>query len=163
MRLLSGPAGSGETTYILDRVRQSLRAGHSAIRLLVPTATMAQHLQNRLAREGFVFPGSLIQTLSSFVRDYAGSAAEVSPAVLYLLVEEAALRVARPEFSRVTRFHGFSNSLARTIEEFASAGCDSARLAACLPDVPLGDAFLAVYQEVDRELARRGLAIDRKS
>src|ERR1035437_8614651 len=159
MRLLSGPAGSGKTTYILDRFRQALSAGNSAIRLLVPTATMAQHLQNRLAREGFVFPGSLIQTLSGFVRDYAGSAAEVSPAVLYLLVEEAAQRVARPEFSRVIRFHGFSNSLAHTIEEFASAGCDSARLAASLPDVPLGDAFLAVYQEVDRQLARRGLAM----
>ncbi|MCX6628135.1 MAG: PD-(D/E)XK nuclease family protein [Candidatus Solibacter sp.] len=159
MRLLSGPAGSGKTTYILDRFRHALRAGNSDIRLLVPTATMAQHLQNRLAREGFVFRGSLIQTLSSFVRDYAGSAAEVSPAVLYLLVEEAAQRVARPEFYRVTRFPGFCNSLARTIDEFASAGCDSVRLAASLPDVPLGDAFLAVYREVDRELARRGLAM----
>ena len=158
MRLLTGPAGSGKTTYILDRFRQALAAGHSAIRLLVPTATMAQHLQNRLAREGLVFSPSLIQTLSSFVRDYAGNATEVSPAVLYLLVEEAALRVAPPEFSRVTRFHGFCNSLAHTIEEFASAGCDSARLAACLPDVPLGDAFLAVYREVDGELARRSLA-----
>ena len=159
MRLLSGPAGSGKTTYVLDRFRQALGAGDSAIRLLVPTATMARHLQNGLAREGFVFRGSLIQTLADFVKDYAGSAAEVSPAVLYLLVEEAARRVARPEFSRVTRFHGFSNFLARTIEEFASAGCDSARLATCLPDVPLGDAFLAVYQEVDRELACRGLAM----
>jgi ATP-dependent helicase/DNAse subunit B len=159
MRLLSGPAGSGKTTHILDRFRQALRSGNSAIRLLVPTATMARHLQNRLAREGFVFPGSLVQTLSSFVRDYAGGAAEVSPAVLYLLVEEAAQRAVRPEFSRVTRFHGFCNSLARTIDEFASAGCDSARLAACLPDAPLGDAFLAVYREVDRALALRGLAM----
>ncbi len=159
MRLLSGPAGSGKTTYILDRLRQALRAGNTAVRLLVPTATMAQHLQNRLAREGFVFRGTLIQTLSGFVRDYAGSAAEVSSAVLYLLVEEAAQRVARPEFSRVIRFHGFSKSLAHTIDEFASAGCDSARLAACLPDAPLGEAFLAVYREVDRELARRGLAM----
>jgi ATP-dependent helicase/DNAse subunit B len=158
MQLLSGPSGSGKTTYILDRFRQGLRACNSNMRLLVPTATMAQHLQNRLAREGFVFRSSLVQTLSSFVRDYAGGAAEVSPAVLYLLVEEAALRVARPEFARVTRFHGFCNSLAHTIDEFASAGCDSARLAACLPEVPLGEAFLAVYQEVDRELACRGLA-----
>ena len=158
MRLLWGPAGSGKTTYILDRFRQALAAGHANIRLLVPTATMARHLQNRLAREGLVFSPSLIQTLSTFVRDYAGSATEVSSAVLYLLVEQAALRVAPPEFSRVTRFHGFCNSLAHTIEEFASAGCDSARLAACLPGVPLGDAFLAVYREVDRELARRSLA-----
>ena len=40
MRLLWGPAGSGKTTYILDRFRQALAAGHSNIRLLVPTATM---------------------------------------------------------------------------------------------------------------------------
>src|ERR1017187_3928514 len=85
MRLLSGPAGSGKTSYILDHFRQACTAGNPAIRLLVPTATMALHLQNRLAREGFVFPGSLIQTLSSFIRDYAGGATEVSPAVLYLL------------------------------------------------------------------------------
>ena len=159
MRLLSGPAGSGKTSHILDLFRQSLRAGRYNIRLLVPTATMAQHLQNRLAREGFVFPAGLIQTLSRFIDDYAVGAAEVSPAVLYLLVEEAAQRIARPEFARVTRFHGFCNSLAHTIDEFSSAGCDSARLAGRLPDVPLGPAFLAVYQEVDRELARRGLAM----
>src|SRR4029077_6996849 len=73
--------------------------------------------------------------------------------------EQAARRIARPEFSRVIRFHGFSKSLAHTMEEFASAGCDSSRLATCLPDAPLGEAFLAVYREVDRDLARRGLAM----
>jgi hypothetical protein len=130
MRLLSGPAGSGKTTYILDRFRQALSAGDSNIRLLVPTATMAQHLQNRLAREGFVFPGSLIQTLSTFIRDYAGGAAEVSPAVLYLLVEEAAQRVARPEFARVTRFHGFCNSLLRGATASASPGVSPMSLSA---------------------------------
>ena len=159
MRLLSGPAGSGKTTYILDRFREALRSGNDAVRLLVPTATMAQHLQNRLARDGFVFRRSLIQTLSGFLQAWTGDAPEVTPSVLYLLVEQAARRVARPEFERVTQFHGFCASLADTIAEFASAGCDSARLAANLPDVPLGDAFLAVYQEVDRELERRGLAL----
>src|SRR5215467_2024261 len=138
MQLLSGPAGSGKTSYILDRCREALSAGSSKIRLLVPTATMAQHLQNRLAREGFVFPSGLIQTLSTFIREYAGSAADVSPAVLHLIVQDAAQRVARPEFSRVTRFHGFCNSLTHTIEEFASAGCDSTRLAKNLPDAALG-------------------------
>ncbi|MCU1237173.1 MAG: ATP-dependent nuclease subunit B-like protein [Candidatus Solibacter sp.] len=157
--MLSGPAGSGKTTYIMDRLREALRSGSHAVRLLVPTATMAQHLQNRLAREGFVFSHTLIQTLSGFLKLWTGDAPEVSQAVLYLLVDQAARKVARPEFERVTQFHGFCSSLARTIEEFASAGCDSARLAANLPDVPLGDAFLAVYQEVDRELARRGLAL----
>ena len=129
------------------------------MRLLVPTATMAQHLQNRLAREGFVFRRSLIQTLSGFVKDFTPDAPEVAPPVLHLIVEEAARRVNRPEFARVVDLPGFCASLARTIEEFASAGCDGARLAACLPDVPLGPAFLAVYREVEAALERRGLAM----
>ena len=120
---------------------------------------MAQHLQNGLAREGLVLGGRLIQTLSSFVQDWAGDERQVSPALLHLIVEAAARRVARPEFASVTEFAGFCASLAKTIQEFASAGCDSARLAGCLPEAPLSDAFLAVYREVDRELARRGLAM----
>ena len=82
--------------------------------------------------------------------------------VLYLLVEEAVARVNRPEFRRVAGFPGFCASLAHTIGEFSSAGCDSARLAACLPDAPLAAAFLAVYEEVDRMLDRRGLLLRAK-
>ncbi|HXB66826.1 MAG TPA: PD-(D/E)XK nuclease family protein [Candidatus Acidoferrales bacterium] len=159
MLLLIGPAGSGKTDYILEGVRQALRSGNSAIRLLVPTATLAQHWQNRLAREGFVFRRGLIQTLSGFVQDWAGEAPQVPDSVLYLIVEQAALRVNRPEFARVVQMPGFCASLARTMAEFSSAGCDSGRLATCLPDAPLAAAFLAVYQDVDRELARRGLAM----
>jgi ATP-dependent helicase/DNAse subunit B len=163
MLLLTGPAGSGRTTRILDGFRDALRAGNSAIRLLVPTTTLAQHLQNRLAREGFVFRRSLVQTLSGFVQNWAGDEPQVPDGVLYLMVEEAALRVNRPEFARVVRMPGFCASLARAIAEFSAAGCDSARLAACLSaclhDAPLSAAFIAVYQEVDRELARRGLAM----
>src|SRR5450432_1283869 len=159
MLLLTGPAGSGKTDSILDGLREALRAGNSAVRLLVPTATLVQHLQNRLAREGFVFRAGLIQTLSRFVQDWAGDAPQVPDAVLYLIVEAAARRVNRPEFTRVVEMPGFCATLARTIAEFSSAGCDSRRLAACLPDAPLAAAFLAVYQEVDRELARRGLAM----
>ena len=133
------------------------------MRLLVPTATMAQHLQNQLAREGFVFRGSLIQTLSGFVKDFTLDTPEVSAPVLHLIVEEAARRVNAPEFARVVDLPGFCASLARTIEEFASAGCDGARLAACLPaclpNAPLGPAFLAVYREVEAALGRRGLAM----
>src|SRR5438105_8536114 len=159
MLLLTGPAGSGKTTYVLDRFRDALRSGNSGIRLLVPTATLAQHLQNRLAREGFVFRRSLIQTLSGFVQNWAGDQPQVPETVLYLIAEEAAARVNRPEFARVVRMPGFSAALARTIAEFSAAGCDSARLAASQPDAPLSAAFVSVYQEVDRELSRRGVAM----
>ena len=159
MLLLTGPAGSGKTGYILDHFREALRAGNSAIRLLVPSATLAQHFENRLAREGFVFRRGLIQTLSGFVQDWAGDAPQVPESVLYLIVEAAARHVNRAEFARVVEMPGFCASLARATAEFSSAGCDSIRLAACLPDAPLSAAFLAVYREVDRELARRGLAM----
>jgi ATP-dependent helicase/DNAse subunit B len=162
MLLVTGPAGSGKTAFVLERFREALRAGNDAIRLLAPTATLAQHLQNRLAREGFVFRRKLIQTLSGFVEDWAGDAPEAPDTVLYLLVEEAARRVNRPEFASVAHMPGFCASLAHTIEEFSAAGCDSARLASSLPESPLGAAFLAVYQEVDRELERRGLAMRAK-
>src|SRR5271169_5243826 len=107
MLLLTGPAGSGKTDSLLDSFREALRAGNSAIRLLVPSATLAQHLQNRLAREGFVFHRGLIQTLSGFVQDWAGDAPQVPESVLSLIVEEAARRVDRPEFVRVVHMPGF--------------------------------------------------------
>src|SRR3954453_9138188 len=125
MRLLSGPAGSGKTSVLVDRLRESLRAGNHRVRLLVPTATLAQHLQNRLAREGFVFPSALIQTLSGFVEPWAADVPQVAETVFYLIVEEAARRVDRPEFARVVRLPGFCASLARVMGEFSSAGCDS--------------------------------------
>jgi ATP-dependent helicase/DNAse subunit B len=159
MLLVTGPAGSGKTALVLDQFREALRAGNDAIRLLAPTATLAQHLQNRLAREGFVFRRKLIQTLSGFVADWADDLPEAPDTVLHLIVEEAARRVSRPEFASVAHMPGFCASLARTIAEFSSAGCDSAHLAASVPESPLGAAFLAVYKEVDRELERRGLAM----
>ena len=159
MRLLIGPAGSGKTSWVLDRLREALRAGDESVRLLAPTATLAQHLQNRIAREGFVFRRGLVQTFYGFIDPWCGALRQITGPALRLIVEGAARRVGRPEFARVADTAGFCNSLAGTLEEFSSAGCDSARLAECLPDAPLAPAFLAVYREVDGELERRGLAM----
>jgi ATP-dependent helicase/DNAse subunit B len=136
-----------------------LRAGNHQFRLLVPTATLAQHLQNQIAREGFVFHRDLIQTLSAFVEPWAGEPPQAPDAVVNLLVEEAARRVGRPEFARVADTAGFYASLTKTINEFASAGAASAQLAQHLPDAPLAEAFLAVYRELDRMLPVRGLSL----
>ena len=155
--MITGPAGSGKTSQILEEVRAALRAGTPGARLLVPTATLKQHLQNALAREGFVLRGSSISTLSGFVRELTPDIDEVPDTVLHLLVEDATRKVARPEFAGVAGMAGFYASLKRVMDEFASGGCDSERLAAALPDAPLAPAFLAVYRELDRELGRRGL------
>ena len=159
MRLLTGPAGSGKTSFVVERFTEALRANHHAVRLLVPTATLAQHQQNRVAREGFVFRRNLIQTLSAFVENWAGDRPEAPETVRYLIVEEAVARLKRPEFRQVAQFPGFCAAVARTIHEFSSAGCDSSRLAAHLPNAPLAAAFLAVYRETDRLLESRGFAL----
>ncbi|HWQ56386.1 MAG TPA: PD-(D/E)XK nuclease family protein [Bryobacteraceae bacterium] len=159
MLLLTGPAGSGKSWRVAERFREFLRRNDTSVRLLVPTATLARHLQNRFAREGFVFRPGLIQTLSRFVDTFAADLPQVSEPAFYLIVEETALRLNRPEFAGVVRLPGFCASLARAMAEFSSAGCDAARLAAHLPETPLGPAFLAIYEEVDRELVRRGLSM----
>jgi ATP-dependent helicase/DNAse subunit B len=162
MKLLTGLAGSGKTSRIMEQFRDGLRRRDSGVRLLTPTATLAQHLQNQMARDGFVLRPGLIQTLSRFVDSFAADMPQVSQPLLYLIVEEAASRVNRPEFARVVRLPGFCAALARTMEELSSAGCDAERLAGSMArkggPAPLGDAFLAVYREVDSELRRRGLA-----
>jgi ATP-dependent helicase/DNAse subunit B len=159
MRLLTGPAGSGKTTLVLQRFREALRAQGPSVRLIVPTATLALHLRNQVAREGLVFPGGAIQTLSDFIDAWTADTPEAGRPVLHLLVEAAAHRVNRPEFAAVKEMPGFCAAVGSTIREFSSAGCDSARLAAALPETPLGPAFLAVYREVEHELSRRGLAL----
>ena len=155
MLLLTGPAGPGKTSFLLDRFRAALESHDPGVRLLVPTATMVQHFQNRMAREGFVFRPQLVGTLSRFVEEWTAGISQVSEPGLYLIVEEAILKVNRPEFASVARMPGFCASLARGIEEFHSAGCDAARLARNLPDTPLALPFLRVFEEVDRELERR--------
>ena len=159
MKLLTGPAGSGKTAFVVEQLTEALRAKREDVRLLVPTATLAQHLQNRVAREGIVFRRSQIQTLSGFIKAWCGERPEAPQPVLYLITEEAVGRVNRPEFRRVARLPGFCAAVARTLDELSSAGCDSARLAAHLPEAPLAAAFLAVYREVDRLLERRGWAL----
>ena len=159
VRLITGPAGSGKTSFVVEQFIGSLKGNRQSVRLLVPTATLAQHLQNQVARAGFVFRRNLIQTLSSFLGAWTGERQQVSQPVLHLLVEQAVARVNRAEFQGVAQLPGFCAAVARTVAEFSSAGCDSARLAAHLPDAPLAAGFLAVYREVDRLLERRGMAL----
>src|SRR4051812_6747837 len=101
MLLLSGPPGSGTTSHILAEFRQALGRNASNVRLLTPTATMAEHLRHKLAREGFVFRPGLILTLSKFVGEWAEDLPEISSPSLYLLVERVVRRLAPAEFKRV--------------------------------------------------------------
>ena len=120
---------------------------------------MAEHLRHKLAREGFVLRPNLILTLSQFLAPWVEDLPRMSPAALYLLVERVALRLAPPEFARVLRTPGFCAALAQAVEEFSAAGCDARRLERSLPRSLFGGPFVALYKEVERELAARGAGL----
>ena len=157
MLLLSGP---GSSPQILAEVRAALGRGATDFRLLAPTATMAEHRRNQMAREAFLLRPHLILTLSKFLEAWTEDLPEVSTASLELLVEGALARVCPDEFRAVAQLPGFRVRLVGLIEEVSSTGCDSHRLAEALgqrpADAPLAPAFLAVFRQVECELSRCG-------
>src|SRR2546428_4122306 len=133
MLLLSGPPGSGRTSHILAEVRAALRRGATDVRLLTPTATMAEHLRHQLAREGFMLRPNLILTLSHFIAPLVPDTPQISSPALYLLVEDVVRRLNPPEFSRVAHMSGFSVALAQTIDELFTAGAGGGPLGRSAP------------------------------
>lgn len=157
MRLVLGPVGSGKTTLILDELRDALRRHDTGVRLLTPTATMAEHLRHALAREGFVVRPHLVTTLSGFVADWVEGLRQVSNAGLHLLTGEALAAAAPAEFAPVAGLPGLQSSLERTLEELATAGCSADRLAQTAEGWTYGRAVTGVYREVERRLAAERL------
>jgi hypothetical protein len=159
MLLLTGEAGSGKTFTVLEALRAALRGGEPAVRLLVPTATMARHLQNDLARQGFIFSPGVIQTLSRFLEPWTGGIGQASVPTLHMLIEKSVRRLRLPEFSKVAHIPGFHAKLASVIEECSAAGCDPGLLRRHLPGGGLGGALIQVFEEVTRALAERKLGL----
>ena len=159
MQLLTGPAGSGKTFSALETLRDAVRRGRKGVCLLVPTATMAQHLRNELAREGLVFSPGIIQTASRFIEPWVADRPEVSGALLTILVEKVLRRLRLPEFRNVADFPGLHAKLAAVMEECAAAGCDAQKLRDILPPDGLGRAVARVFEETGRELNERSIAL----
>src|SRR5947209_5685697 len=143
MHLLTGPPGSGKTYFALESLRSALHRRDGMVRLLVPTATMAEHLRNRMAREGFVFRPDVIQTLSRFIESCVSDRPQVSAAGFYLLVEGALRRLKRPEFLNVAHLPGFHAKLARALDECSAAGLDAPAFEK-LPANSFGPALLSI-------------------
>ncbi|MEP6539702.1 MAG: PD-(D/E)XK nuclease family protein [Bryobacteraceae bacterium] len=124
IQVLTGQPGSGKTRYLLERVLAWLRQGVE-FRLIVPTNTMAEHLRNQLAREGFVFRPGAIVTLSKFLESLVPDMPPVSAAALELLVADALARIPLQEFERVRAYPGFRKAVVGQIQELAAAGYSS--------------------------------------
>lgn len=115
---------------------------------ITPTATMAEHVRNELARAGVPVRPGRVATFARFLDAFTDLAAAPEP-VLHLLVEQALERL-RPEgFVAVMDYPGFHFALAALMEE--------------VPREALGGVFgtdlARVFQDVKEGLKARGMGL----
>ncbi len=147
-KLYLGPLASGKTTRILSEFRDAVRSGGHPI-LLVPTATMAQHLRNELAREGLVLRAGQITTLAKFIEPFAPK--PVSRASLGLFVKEALDALRPQQFEGVRDLPGFKVAVSELFDELGEWPDASAA-------VGYEGALAALFAEVEMRLSREGYA-----
>ncbi len=163
MLLITGPPGSGKTQEILAPLRESARRGSCDVWLLVPTATMADHIRHELAREGLLVRPRSVITLHRFVEDHArGFPLAPKPVVRHLI--RRALEEDPPEtFAPVAELPGLVGALEELISELSLAGLPAhkfARMAAALaPAAPYASAVAEIYERLEQELLERNLAL----
>ncbi|GIU79909.1 MAG: hypothetical protein KatS3mg005_3147 [Bryobacteraceae bacterium] len=122
MRLLLGPPGSGKTTNILREFCSAARSGPA--RLVVPSSTMALHLQHELARRAEPIPPSWITTFSRFASSLAPGLETAGPSELALLASRELEQ--RPDlYSQLRDAPGLPAAIAAAVEELANSGCGS--------------------------------------
>jgi RecB family exonuclease len=146
--LICGPPASGKSRAALDHF-----LSNSASVLVTPSATMAEHIRNQLARAGLRVRPSRVLTLAHFL-DRLGAPAAPSTPALNLAIEEALDRLRPPRFQAVAEYRGFRGVVAALLDEIAldetSAG-KSGR-AAIPPDLA------RLFGEVESALAMRDMA-----
>lgn len=158
MRVLLGPPGSGKTTRVLREFAQA--AGAGSARLVVPTATMAEHFRHELVRQGVPVRPKWIQTM-------AGLVAELTPELRIAggpelaLVVSSTLDADAELFASVRGGPGLAAALASAIEELAYAGVGPLQLEglANLRAAGLHPDLLRLYQSLEPRLEAAGLCL----
>lgn len=161
--ILLGQTGSGKTTEILGSIRQRLAHNDFDFRLLTPTATMAEHLRNQLAREGLLVRPKTITTVARFVRELVPGQPAVGDAELRLLVASLIDAQRPPSLTDLLDSPGLPAAIARAIEDLANAGCDSLQWQALsgfhVYSSPVHRDLGPLYQAVEESLRARGLLL----
>jgi ATP-dependent helicase/DNAse subunit B len=131
-------------------VRECLKAGRFNTRLLVPSATLAEHLRNQLARDGAILRRNTVATLAHFLDEFPSLPPLPQPVELEAILLEAIRDLPHSEFAALTQRPGFLRSLAAVLGQLSSHLVEPLLL-----DEPLA----GVYRRVVRILAERGLAL----
>jgi hypothetical protein len=139
--LITGPAASGKSRAALERFRAI-----SGSLLVVPTATMAEHLRHQLTRDGDPIRPHRVRTFSQFLDEHCPLAAP-PPHLLHLLIQQALEQQRPARFQVVSEFAGLHTALADLFEE--------------APARVLPRDVAALLEQVERELLERGMALRR--
>ena len=154
--LLIGPPGSGKTHFVLVRLEAAIREGRAPqVKLIVPTASMAQHTLHTLARRDLVVPGQLVATMADFVAALTPALRTPAPAVESWLLKGAIEATSRKEFAQIKTTAGLHAVVLKTIQEFWAEG-SSASAAARFLKTPQQAAFAEVFRDYERRLEQAG-------
>lgn len=157
MRVLLGPPGSGKTTRVLEEFAAAARTEN--VRLVVPTATMAEHLRHELARQGRHVPPSWINTLAGLLHGLLPEV-RVASAPELALITGLALEAHPRLFPSLRGSPGLPAALASAFEELSGAGVGALQLESLAglgarPDPDL----VAAYRAVEEWLEQGGLRL----
>jgi len=142
--LITGSPASGKSRIALEHFRSEPNSF-----LVTPTATMAEHIRNELARVLTPVRPSRVITLAQFLNRTGAPTAASKPA-LHLAIQGALDRIGPGRIQAVAEYRGFRNALASLLEEVEREA---------LPRDPLYGDLARLYDDVERELAVRGSAL----
>src|SRR5258708_3245671 len=108
LRIITGPVGQA---FHLSSFSPSDQ------RLLVPTATMAEHIRNELARQGAVFRPDTVQTFSKFIDALIPDLPQVTPGALAILTSRALAHLKLDSYEQVRDYPGFRATLVSQTED----------------------------------------------
>jgi len=159
--LIVGPAGSGKTQRVFEELRQQARVSARSVILLVPTATLAEHLRHQAARQRLGVPPSAITTLYEFAHRFPTDCQLASRAALAIVLEQCLSERTPKLFAPIVQSRAFRNQLLNVIQELSLAGCRPEDLVASLDAAtpPPVEALADVYQRLCWRLAAKGLAL----
>jgi ATP-dependent helicase/DNAse subunit B len=143
--LITGPPDSSTLQLVVDRLKDERLQAQPNSPVLVPTATLADHLRHQLVRAGYAVRPRSIQTISRYLDEHSPFAA-APPALIHLLMERALERQRPQRFREVAEFPGVIRSLVNLF-----LGNDA-------PASRMPDDIVRLFNDVERELSSRGMA-----